>query len=151
MSPTCTLVGFVEDFQRAKLGNSLRTSRLVRIARDLQPSPQPSIPMALDDAGVEGAYRFIRNPNVDPLAMAKAHWEGTEDRAAKCEIVLVVSDKCKQMVSPLSFARQPIDAWSRDARRRTRSCLVQDFFQLAGPFSQTKQEAEGQVAKQCFP
>jgi len=124
MSPTCTLVGFVEDFQRAKLGNSLRTSRLVRIARDLQPSPQLSIPMALDDAGVEGAYRFIRNPNVDPLAMAKAHWEGTADRAARCEIVLVVSDSTSYTVGASICPGLGVVDPSREAGYYSHTCFA---------------------------
>jgi len=92
MAKTDEFFNVVDDFLEAELGDSRLTRRLVKVARGMQRDPTASIPLALDAAETEGAYRFIRNERVAPEAVLSAHCIGTAQRAARLPVVLVVHD-----------------------------------------------------------
>ena len=61
-------------FSSAALGDPRRTARLVNVAAQLAKYSGKSITISSDgsEAVQEGAYRFIRNPNVSAEAIRKA-------------------------------------------------------------------------------
>jgi Transposase DNA-binding/Transposase Tn5 dimerisation domain len=82
-----------QTFGHATLGDLRRTRRLVQIATDLVRTPGASLVQAsIDDAAVEGAYRFVRNPHVDPLQIAEAGYAATAVRAAPYQTLVEIQD-----------------------------------------------------------
>ena len=66
-----------ENFGRCDLGDKRRGARLVRIAGDLARSTGASLLKSCDgnEAAAEGLYRWLRNAEVDPDAIAlRADW-----------------------------------------------------------------------------
>jgi Transposase DNA-binding/Transposase DDE domain len=74
MSVTCSTLS---------LGKRHR-DRLVRIREDLSAKPGSSFPNAMrDDAALEGFYRFVSNPRVNPRAILAPSIEATAEGAAR--------------------------------------------------------------------
>jgi Transposase DNA-binding/Transposase DDE domain len=67
-------------------------ARLHRIVSGLSAEPKLSMPQAFDEAGLEGAYRFLSNHRVTPAAILSGHFEATRQRCAAAGIVLVAHD-----------------------------------------------------------
>jgi hypothetical protein len=80
------------DFQEARLGNSLRTKRLVQIATTLSSAPDQSYPRLMESAELEGYYRFVNNDRVDPKSIVAAHAEATRARIAPFGTALAIHD-----------------------------------------------------------
>ena len=60
-------------FGRASLGDPRRTQRLIKLADDMAENAGKSICRSSEDpASIEGAYRFIRNDQVSPEAIAQS-------------------------------------------------------------------------------
>jgi hypothetical protein len=76
----------------AELGDERLTRRLGRLLDTLADRGGQSFPKALDDAELEGAYRFFGNAKVTPEAILAPHFRQTARRAARHERVLVVHD-----------------------------------------------------------
>jgi len=76
----------------ADLGDGRLTKRLGGLIDALASRPGESFPKALDDAELEGAYRFFGNDKVTPEAILAPHFRQTARRATKCRQVLVVHD-----------------------------------------------------------
>jgi hypothetical protein len=76
----------------ADLGDARLTVRLGGLVDALASRPGESFPKALDDAELEGAYRFFGNPKVSPEAILEPHFRQTARRAAAHADVLVVHD-----------------------------------------------------------
>jgi hypothetical protein len=68
------------------------TERLRRIVNGLAREPALSLPRALDEAGLEGAYRFLSNHRVTPTEILVSHYEATRRRAEAEPTVLVAHD-----------------------------------------------------------
>ncbi len=62
------------------------------MADRLAEHPDESFPKALDDAGLEGAYRFFGNAKVTPEAILGPHLQRTAQRAAEVKRILVIHD-----------------------------------------------------------
>lgn len=85
--------GIAEEFEGAELGDERRSRRLVRMAQALSEEPAASFPEAMkDEAGLEGAYRFLGNEKVDPQAILAPHFGRTCARAAYRKTILALHD-----------------------------------------------------------
>lgn len=76
----------------ANLGDARLTQRLGLLIDSLADRSGESFPKALDDAELEGAYRFFGNVKVTPEAVLAPHFRQTARRASSHEDVLVVHD-----------------------------------------------------------
>jgi len=82
-----------EEFVRSSLGDERRTDRAVWLAQQVQSAPSLSFPKCFKDPSeLEAVYRFLSNPRVAPLDLARSHIAATAQRAATCERVIVVHD-----------------------------------------------------------
>ena len=68
------------------------TERLRRMVIGLAKEPALSLPRALDEAGLEGAYRFLSNHRVTPAEILSSHYEATRRRSEAEQTVLVAHD-----------------------------------------------------------
>lgn len=76
----------------ADLGDMRLTRRLGGLVDALASRPGESFPKALDDAELEGAYRFFGNSKVTPEAILAPHIRQTARRASAHHDVLVLHD-----------------------------------------------------------
>jgi hypothetical protein len=76
----------------ADLGDERLSRRLGSLADRLAERPGESFPKALDDAELEGAYRFFGNARVTPEAILAPHVRQTVRRAADADRVVVIHD-----------------------------------------------------------
>jgi hypothetical protein len=74
------------------LGDTRLDQRLGLLIDSLADRSSESFPKALDDAELEGAYRFFGNAKVTPEAILAPHYRQTARRASSHEDVLVVHD-----------------------------------------------------------
>ena len=82
-----------EELGRSKFRDRRLSCRLQGLAERLVANPSLSFPKALvDDAELEGAYRFFGNPLVTPELILSGHFDGTRERCCKEDTVLVVHD-----------------------------------------------------------
>lgn len=82
-----------DTFGKTSLGDPRRTSRLVKLAQTLADNPGKSLMTITESpADMEGAYRFIRNDNVDAEAIAEAGFCATRLRAEQHGTVLALED-----------------------------------------------------------
>lgn len=73
-------------FGKAKLGDARRTARLVKLAASKADDMTSSIPeITVDSAAQEGAYRLLRNPEVEADAIIDAGCSRTAEIAATSE------------------------------------------------------------------
>jgi hypothetical protein len=82
-----------EEFGSVDFGDPRRKTRLARIADQLAASPESSLPKTLGNPSqLEGTYRFLNNPQIEPEQVLDAHISCTVRRAAKAGTVLVIHD-----------------------------------------------------------
>lgn len=93
--------GAQSEFVGAELGDARRGARLVSLAESMSRDPSMSFPKALDEAGLEGAYRLMGNPKVDPDAVLKPHIQRSVERAAADDVVVIAHDS-----STMSFGSE---------------------------------------------
>jgi hypothetical protein len=67
-------------------------SRLHRMVSGLATDPRLSLPRAFDEAGLEGAYRFLSNHRVTPETILSPSFDATRRRCETEPTVLVVHD-----------------------------------------------------------
>jgi hypothetical protein len=67
-------------------------ARLHNMVSRLSAEPRLSLPQAFDEAGLEGAYRFLSNHRVTPEAILASHFDATRRRCEAEQTVLVVHD-----------------------------------------------------------
>jgi hypothetical protein len=80
-------------FGGAELGDARRRERLVKLAASLAAAAGASPAKATgNEAGQEGAYRFLRNDEVSPQAIAEAGFAATAKVASPLSLVLAVED-----------------------------------------------------------
>lgn len=93
-----------EEFGSARLGRIDRTRRLVEIATQFADTPSAIIATAITaGAKREGAYRFVENEHIEPVAVAAAAYRATLARVAGAP-----------------FAHVPIDGSSLQIKDRRR-------------------------------
>jgi hypothetical protein len=82
-----------ETFGHAQLGDPRRTQRLLSLATSVATTPGHTLSSSTHSpAEMEGAYRFIRNEQVDANAIADAGFEATAAQAQKHDILLALED-----------------------------------------------------------
>jgi hypothetical protein len=86
------------EFEGSRLGDSRRDHRLLALAEAMSRAPDESFPKALSPAGLEGAYRFLSNPKVEPEAVLSGHVQQTVGRLRDAPVCLALHDS-----STLSF------------------------------------------------
>ena len=80
-------------FGQAELGDPRRTKRLVQLSNDMAENALSSIVTACSSpAKIEAAYRFVRNENIQPDAIASAGFKHTHDIIQKRPLVLAIQD-----------------------------------------------------------
>ena len=80
-------------FSKADLGDPRRTRRLTQLANDMASNAGSSIVKACDSpAKIEAAYRFIRNENICPQAIAESGFIQTSDMMKKLPLSLAIQD-----------------------------------------------------------
>ena len=91
-NPATTLPALSSEIVEADLGDVRLTQRLALLVDSLADRAGESFPKALDDAELEGAYRFFGNASVTPDAILSPHFRQTARRAAAHRTVLVIHD-----------------------------------------------------------
>jgi hypothetical protein len=81
-----------DEVADADLGDVRLAKRLTALVTSIADRAAESFPKALDDAELEGAYRFFGNDRVTPEAILAPHFRQTARRAAQHQDVLVVHD-----------------------------------------------------------
>jgi hypothetical protein len=87
-----TLPALSAEVLEADLGDVRLTQRLALLVDSLADRAGESFPKALDDAELEGAYRFFGNPRVTPDAILSPHFRQTAHRASTHRDVVVIHD-----------------------------------------------------------
>ena len=87
-----SLPALSSEIVEADLGDVRLTQRLALLVDSLADRSGESFPKALDDAELEGAYRFFGNAKVTPDAILSPHFRQTARRAAAHRDVLVLHD-----------------------------------------------------------
>jgi hypothetical protein len=87
-----TLPALSAEVLEADLGDVRLTQRLALLMDSLADRAGESFPKALDDAELEGAYRFFGNPKVTPDAILSPHFRQTAHRASAHSDVVVIHD-----------------------------------------------------------
>jgi len=81
-----------DEVAEADLGDARLAKRLTALVTSIADRAAESFPKALDDAELEGAYRFFGNDRVTPEAILAPHFRQTARRAVAHGSVLVVHD-----------------------------------------------------------
>lgn len=82
-----------EEFGSARLGNSLRTARLVKMAAELRQHPHASVLQAIETAGDrEGAYRWLERVELDTDEVDAARARACLKRMEECggEVIIPI-------------------------------------------------------------
>jgi Transposase DNA-binding/Transposase DDE domain len=91
--PKGSIARVVEAFENLDLGDPRRMRRLRTTLAKLAKQPMASLPEAMGtDADLEGAYRLINNPAIEPQQLFEALASETAKRANVAGDVLVVHD-----------------------------------------------------------
>jgi hypothetical protein len=81
-----------DEVRGAKLGDHRLNRRLVKLIERVSEEPNASFPSLLDDAELEGAYRFLGNERVNVDAILAPHVEATVRRVQEEDVVLALHD-----------------------------------------------------------
>ena len=84
--------GLAEEMVDGNFSDARLNKRLKALVTELDKKPHLSLPRALDDAGLEGAYRFLSNHRVTPEAILAKHFEATRQRCEREQVVLIAHD-----------------------------------------------------------
>ncbi|MGI9920329.1 IS4 family transposase, partial [Vibrio owensii] len=123
-----------EQFGQAQLKDPRRTQRLISLATSIANQPGVSVAkLPFSPADMEGAYRFIRNENIDAKDIAEAGFQSTVSRAKEHEELLALED-----TTTLSFPHRSIkeELGHTNQGNRTRALHVHSTL-LFAPKSQT--------------
>src|SRR6266704_3452401 len=83
----------VEEFAAADLGDKRRTARLLSLATTLALHPCAGLPQAcVDEAQLDGAYRFFDNDHIHPQSILDSHVLSTLERCATQPLILATQD-----------------------------------------------------------
>ena len=82
-----------KELSGAKLGDMRLSARLEAMAEGVMSRPGASLPQQMgDEAGLEGAYRFVNNERVDARAIVAPHIAATAQRVAAVGGAYCISD-----------------------------------------------------------
>ncbi len=105
-------------FGSAQLGDVRRTARLVTLASHCGRHVGKSLAASCegDDALLEGSYRFIRNPKVEPMKIRQAGFERTVEIAQDIPELLALED-----TSSLSYKHQAASKLGKLGKKEDKS------------------------------
>jgi hypothetical protein len=89
---TTRQAGLAEEMVDGNFADARLNKRLKGLVTALGKNPKLSLPDALDDAGLEGAYRFLSNHRVTPEAILAKHFGATRQRCEREQVVLIAHD-----------------------------------------------------------
>ena len=92
--------GLALEMGGAEFGDKRLSTRLVGLVERLAAAPASSFPALLNEAELEGAYRFFSNEEVNPDAILKPHVEATMRRLDQEKIGLVIHDTTTMQFDP---------------------------------------------------
>jgi hypothetical protein len=129
-------------FQSAKLGDSRRTKRLVQLAGQLAAHTGQSIVQSLSSAAdIEAAYRFVRNEDITPQAIAEAGFTATVNACKDFDCLLALEDS-----TSLEFTHQSVsDELGHTTSHKSSSGLQVHSVLLFAP---TEQQVVGLIEQQ---
>jgi hypothetical protein len=81
-----------KDVRGAEFGDRRLTQRLVSLVERLATQPDASFPSVLNEAELEGAYRFFSNASVTSAAVLAPHVRETVDRCSQEAVTLALHD-----------------------------------------------------------
>jgi hypothetical protein len=82
-----------EEFNQANLGNRHRTKRFLKMLDAILENPSLGFPQIFpEEADIEGAYRFLRNPAVTFQTAIAPHYQSTVERCKSLKEVVVIHD-----------------------------------------------------------
>ena len=84
--------GIAEEMVDGNFSDARLNNRLKVLVTELAKSPHLSLPRALSDSGLEGAYRFLSNHRVTPEAILAKHFCATRERCEREAVVLIAHD-----------------------------------------------------------
>ena len=92
------------QFGTANLGDPRRTSRLVKLAAALVKEPgKPIVQITHSPADMEGAYRFVRNENIQAKDIADAGFAATKKKTSDYPLLLALEDTTNLVYSHRSI------------------------------------------------
>ena len=107
-----------QQFGKSDLGDPRRTARLVKLASTLANEPgKPLVNITQSPADMEGAYRFIRNENIDATAIAESGFKATVEQAKSHNLLLALEDTTT-LVYKHSSIRDDLGHVGRGAKQR---------------------------------
>ncbi|QIR13671.1 IS4 family transposase [Shewanella aestuarii] len=96
-----------QQFGQVNLGDPRRTSRLVKLASTLAANPgKPIVNISQSPADMEGAYRFIRNENIEASTIAEAGFKATATGAQQHNLLLALEDTTNIVYSHRSIREE---------------------------------------------
>ena len=97
--------GIAEELNGIDLGDKRLNERSVRIMEALAANPEASVNSACGEwCDTMAAYRFFKNPSVDPDGILEPHVDATKRRMAEHPVVLIAQD-----TTELDFTLHPPD------------------------------------------
>src|SRR5690349_4302776 len=92
MADTVNADDLAEEVADGNFADERLNKRLRLLVAGLNREPSLSLPQALGDAELEGAYRFLSNHRVTPEAILVSHFAATRRRCERDQVVLVAHD-----------------------------------------------------------
>lgn len=83
---------FADEAADGTFADARLVERLRRMVAGLAVDPARSLPRAFDEAGLEGAYRFLSNHRVTPAEILSSHYAATRRLCEAERVVLVAHD-----------------------------------------------------------
>ena len=97
------------QWEQAKLGDSRRNCRAIKIANDLLSNPSASLPEQCSNwATLKAAYRFFNEEDVTFEALQQPHRAQVIQKARECAITLFIQDGSELDYSSHDIALGPI-------------------------------------------
>ena len=120
--------GVGDEFAGADLGDSRRTSRLLRVAQAIERNPSAGFPQSLEsEAELEGFYRLINNDGFEAADLLGPHIAATVRRAREARTTLVIHDTTTVDYSGMS----PRDGLGITTGRKTQGFLAHAALMLS--------------------
>lgn len=106
-------------FGQCDLGDPRRTKRLIKVSEKIARNiGQSIVKSCADSSEIEGAYRLIRNNNIEPDDMAEGGFQATAELAKGCKVMLALEDTTDvafthEVAKELSYTGNKVDSKSK--------------------------------------
>ena len=146
-----TSVWVKEQWEQAKLGDTRRNNRAIKLAKDLLSKPSASLPEQCPSwAALKAAYRFFNEEDVTFEALQKPHRSQVIQQAGKPGVTLFIQDG-----SELDYSAHDVDLGPIGNHKGHGFCLhttlavylAQDYRDIVGVAHQVLWERETRSKK----